>query len=262
MSATTCAVAASVTEVAVSRPDRLPAITATSASTVPVTDPPSARMSFLATTSPLMEPLICSSPSLTTSPSILTSTLRIEGVAERPEWLRRVSTLVPSDRLNNIFTRLQKLFRILDLAVDRDLIVEMRSRASARAAEFADLEMRRHLLTARHRDAVKVAVPSDDAMTMVDLDELTVGRFRTGKRHDARGGAVDRAPIGRDEIEARMKGLAAREGIGAAAECAFDLEAVEGRAERQGGDDLLQLFGALSVGRRRRLVERHIRSAL
>src|SRR6185312_7824239 len=96
-SAAISAVLPSVTEVAASRPARLPPITATSALTEPVIDAPWSRVSRRATTSPVTEPLICRSPSLTMSPSILRSLLRNDDPAAWPDLLDR-SMLSPSDR--------------------------------------------------------------------------------------------------------------------------------------------------------------------
>src|SRR6185437_13637248 len=246
MSATTRAVEASVTEVAVICPARLPAITATSTSTVPVMVPPSPSVSRCATTSPLIDPLMCRSPWLTTSPSIFRSLLRIDGAAgSRSERPPCSSSLFAGDCLNHILACLQKLFRILGHAVDQHLVVEMRACAAPRAAELADHLMHRHHPAARHKRFVEMAEAGDDAMAVVDLDDLAIGTFRPGKDHAARRGAVDRRAIGRDEVEAGMEGLTPRERIGAAAEGALEAVVGERRRQRQRLDDVLQLVGAL-----------------
>src|SRR6185437_12494077 len=224
MSATTRAVLASVTEVAVICPARLPAITATSTSTEPVIVPPSPSVSRCATTSPLIEPLMCRSPWLTTSPSIFRSLLRIDGAAGSPRSARPLcsSSLFAGDCLNHILACLQKLFRVLGHAVDQHLVVEMRAGAAPRAAELAHHLMHRHHLATRHERFVEMAEAGDDTVAVIDLDDLAIGTFRPGKDHPARRGAVDRRAIGRDEVEPGVEGLAPRERIGAAAEGALD----------------------------------------
>src|SRR6202035_4533178 len=107
---------------------------------------------------------------------------------------------------------------------DKHLVVEMRARAAPRAAELANRLVHRHHLPTRHERFVEVAEAGDDAMAVIDLDDLAIRSFRTGKDHAARSRAVDRRAIGRHEVEAGVEGLAARERVDAAAEGALDAE--------------------------------------
>src|ERR1700687_3357764 len=85
MSATTRAVGASVTLLAVRRPVRAPATSAHSASMAPVTDPPSPIVTFLAVMLPFTLPETYNSPDVKMSPVTCRSRLRIEGAAALPE---------------------------------------------------------------------------------------------------------------------------------------------------------------------------------
>src|SRR5258708_27555756 len=223
MSATTRAVLVSVTEVAVICPARFPAITATSTSTAPVMVPPSPSVSRCATTSPLMEPLTCRSPWLTTSPSIFKSLLRIEGPEDaRLERPPPSSSLPAGDCSNHVLACLQKLFRVLGRAVDHHLVVEMRARAPPRAAELPDRLGHRHHLPARHERFVEVAEPGDGAIAVIDLDDLAIRAFRTGDEHAARQRAVTRPAVSRHQVDAGVECLPAGERVDAAAEGALD----------------------------------------
>src|SRR5215472_1739471 len=244
MSATTFDVLASVTAEALSWPVSVPATIAVSASTAPVTEPPSAIVIFFATMSPCTVPATTSSPPPTTSPVILRSTLRMDGAASRPPNPDDdLSALVPLD-LNNALPHFQEFLGIERLAVHHHLVMQVRPRAPARTAELADFLMRADLLPARDGDAVQVSVMRDDAVAVVDLHELAIGIARARESHDAGRGAVDRRTECRDQIDAGMEALVMIDGIDARAERALDLVLAERCSQRQGLQELAQCLVA------------------
>src|SRR5580704_1116853 len=182
MSATTRAVLASVTAAALSWPVSVPATIAVSASTAPVTEPPSATVIFFATISPCTVPATTSSPPPTTSPVIFRSPLRIDGAESRPPNPADALSLVPLD-LNNALPHFQEFLGIERLAVHHHLVMQVRPRAPASAAELADFLIRADSLAARYGDAVQVSVMRDDAISVVDLDELAIGISGARKGH-------------------------------------------------------------------------------
>src|SRR5579864_292060 len=237
MSATTLEVDASTTLVAETRPVSVPAIMAVSASTEPITVPVSPMVSCLATTSPLTMPETCTSPAVVMSPVIFRSTLRIEGAdAARP--------LLAVD-LNNALPHFQKFRRIDRLAVDDHFVMEMRARAAARAAEFADFLMRGHALTHRHGDPVQVGIVGHDAHAVIDLDEFAVTVPNAREGDDARCGAIDRGAEFRREIDAGMKPFAAVDRIDARPERTHLLVVHQRGGQREGVQQLAENFLAL-----------------
>src|SRR5580704_5450976 len=90
MSAVTCDARPNTTFTATSRPDSAPLMMAVSASTVPLTEPPSPMVSLLAVRLPDTLPLIWISPVQAISPSMRNPSLRIDGARRRcapPVWL-------------------------------------------------------------------------------------------------------------------------------------------------------------------------------
>src|ERR1700676_1565760 len=129
--------------------------------------------------------------------------------------------------------------------------MEVRPRAATRAAELADFLMRADLLAARDGDAVQVCVVRDDAVPVVDLDELSVGVAHARIGHHPRGGAVDGRAKGGGEVDAGMEAWAPVDGIDARAERALELVLAERRGQRQGLQKLAQslLAPRLVLGR-------------
>src|SRR5579872_1466461 len=193
-----------------------------------------------------------SSPPPTTSPVILRSALRMDGATSRPPNPPddALSALVPLD-LNNALPHFQEFLGIERLTVHHHLVMQVRPRAPARAAELADFLMRADLLPARYGDAVQVSVMRDDAVAVIDFHELAVGVARAREGHHARRGAVDRRPEGPDEIHAGMEALAVIDGVDARAERAAELVLTERRRQRQGLEELAEglLAGRLILRR-------------
>src|SRR5260370_32370143 len=173
----------------------------------------SALVYFFGQLSPSSWPSTTSPRPPTTSPVILRSTLRMDGAASRPPNPDdALSALVPLD-LNNALPHFQEFLGIERLTVHHHLVVQVRPRAPARAAELADFLMRADPLAARDGDAMQVSVTCDDAVAVIDLDEFPIGVAGTREGHHPWGGAIDGRAEGRDEIDAGMKSLAVADGL-------------------------------------------------
>src|SRR5438477_10178838 len=147
----------------------------------------------------------------------------------------------------------EELRRVLRLAVDQHLVMDMRTGRSAGAAEETDLGMPRHALPDRYGLAVKMGVAARDAVTVVDLDDLAVIVAIPGIGHGPCRRRVDRRHVGRLQIDPGMVGGMAVDRVAAHPERAAELIAFERRRNRQRLDQRSELLWARIAGGLRRV---------
>src|SRR3712207_3389519 len=97
--------------------------------------------------SPSTIPSTWMSPTVITSPVMRRSTLMMDGAA-----LFGVSLCSGRLAFENILARLEELRRVVRLAVDQHLVVDVRAGAAARVAEQTDLVAIIHHVTDLHTD--------------------------------------------------------------------------------------------------------------
>src|ERR1700674_1544469 len=102
----------------------------------------------------------------------------IEGTAFVP------SRVMGEDRLldfSNMGCRLQEVDRVIWLAVDQHLVVQMRTRRPAGAPEEPDLLPKGDHLALADQDAVEMRIARVDVVAVIDLDHEAIAGIASGE---------------------------------------------------------------------------------